>query len=213
LARRATGKVAEDDDTAHRRRAMETRFGIRPTGPRVDGGRRSAPPVSGGRRDGVSASAVMARAVGFLAFWVALAGAHLGDLPAAVVAVVAATWTSLRLLPPGDWRPRFPALAALVLRFFGQSVVAGVDVGWRALHPRLPLRPGFVVYPVGLPSGPARYTFCSLTSQVPGTVPAGPAEGGGLLVHCLDVGQPVVAQLAAEEAMLVRALGLSRGDG
>jgi multicomponent Na+:H+ antiporter subunit F len=38
---------------------------------------------------------------------------------------------------------------------------------------------------------------------------AGPGEGGGLLVHCLDVGQ-LVAQLAAEEAMLVRArLGMA----
>jgi multicomponent Na+:H+ antiporter subunit E len=159
------------------------------------------------------ASAAIARAAGFLALWVALAGAHLADLPAVALAVGAATWTSLRLLPPGDWRPRLPALAALALRFFKQSVTAGVDVGWRALHPRMPLRPGFVVYAVGLPSGPARYAFCTLTSQVPGTVPAGPAEGGGLLVHCLDVGQPVVAQLAAEEAMLTRALGLGRGDG
>lgn len=159
------------------------------------------------------AGAAIARAAGFLALWVALAGADLADLPAAALAVIAATWTSLHLLPPGDWRPRLPALAALALRFFGQSVIAGVDVGWRALHPRLPLRPGFVVYPVRLPSGPARYAFCALTSQVPGTVPAGPAEGGGLLVHCLDVGQPVVAQLAAEEAMLVRALGLTSGDG
>jgi multicomponent Na+:H+ antiporter subunit E len=156
---------------------------------------------------------VIARAVGFLALWTALAGAHLGDLPAAAVAVVAAAWTSCRLLPPGDWRPRPLALAALALRFLGQSVVAGLDVGWRALSPRLPLRPGFVVYPVGLPSGPGRYAFCSLTSQVPGTVPAGIAEGGGLLVHCLDVDQPVVAQLAAEEARLVRAIGLARADG
>ena len=28
-------------------------------------------------------------------------------------------------------------------------------------------------------------------------------------MHCLDIGQPVVAQLATEEAMLIRALGLS----
>jgi multicomponent Na+:H+ antiporter subunit E len=156
---------------------------------------------------------MIARAVGLLAFWIVLAGAHLGDVLAAAIAVVAATWASRRLLAPGDWRPKPLALAALALRFLGQSVVAGVDVGWRALSPRLPLRPGFVVYPVGLPSGPGRYAFCSLTSQVPGTVPAGPAEGGGLLVHCLDVDQPIVAQLAAEEARLVRALGLASGDG
>jgi multicomponent Na+:H+ antiporter subunit E len=47
---------------------------------------------------------------------------------------------------------------------------------------------------------------------VPGTVPAGAVESGALLVHCLDVSQPVVEQLAAEEALLVGALGLDRDD-
>jgi hypothetical protein len=31
-------------------------------------------------------------------------------------------------------------------------------------------------------------------------VPTGPAEKG-LIIHCLDVGQPVAAQLAEEEAL------------
>jgi multicomponent Na+:H+ antiporter subunit E len=156
---------------------------------------------------------VIVRAVAFLGFWLVLAGAHVQDLPAAVVAVVAATWTSMRLLPPGRWRPRLAQVGRLVLRFFTQSVIAGADVARRALDPRLPLRPGFVVYPVRLPAGPERNTFCALTSQVPGTVPSGPAANGGLLVHCLDVGQPVVADLAAEERRLAVALGLENGHG
>ena len=162
---------------------------------------------------GGSARPAIARGAGFLVLWVVLAGSGLTGLLVGVVAAAAAIWTSLALLPPGDWRPRLPALTALALRFIGQSVVAGADVGWRALHPRLPLRPGFVVYPVRLAPGPARNAFYALTSQVPGTVPAGPADKGGLLVHCLDVGQTVVAQLAVEEAMLIRALGLERDDG
>lgn len=153
------------------------------------------------------------RAAGFLGLWLILAGANPADLPAAAAAVIAATWTSLRLLPSSGCRPRPTAAIRLVLRFLGQSVIGGADVARRALDPRLPLQPGFVVYPVRLPPCPARSSFCALTSQVPGTVPAGPAEGGGLLVHCLDVRQPVVAQLAAEEALLVRALGLDSGDG
>ena len=36
-------------------------------------------------------------------------------------------------------------------------------------------------------------------------------EGRGMLVHCLDVGQPVAAQLATEEALLMRALGIAPG--
>jgi multicomponent Na+:H+ antiporter subunit E len=75
------------------------------------------------------------------------------------------------------------------------------------------VRPGLVTYRPDLPAGPARDAFCVLTSLVPGTVPAGANESGALVVHCLDVGQPVGAQLGAEEAMLARALGAPRGDG
>ena len=147
-----------------------------------------------------------ARAAGFLVLWLVLAGVEIADLPAAAVAVVAATWTSLRLLPPGSSRLSPSALAKLTLRFAYQSVAAGVDVAWRALDPRLPLRPGFVRYPVRFPPGAARNAFTTLTSLLPGTVPAG-AERGHIVYHCLDVEQPVMSQLAAEEAALARALG------
>jgi multicomponent Na+:H+ antiporter subunit E len=147
----------------------------------------------------------ISRAAWFLIFWFVLAGADPADLPAGVVAVIAATWTSLRLLPARRTRRSVAALARLALRFFYQSVVAGLDVARRALDPRLPLRPGFVAYPVRFPPGTARNAFTTLTSLLPGTVPAG-EESGELVYHCLDVDRPVVAQLAAEEAALSRAL-------
>ena len=107
---------------------------------------------------GSAALRACARAAGFLVLWLVLAGADVADLPAAAVAVVAATWTSLRLLPPGSSRPSPSALAELTLRFAYQSVAAG-------------------------------------------------AERGHVVYHCLDVEQPVMSQLAAEEAALARALG------
>jgi multicomponent Na+:H+ antiporter subunit E len=55
--------------------------------------------------------------------------------------------------------------------------------------------------------------FTTLMSSLPGTVPTGSDEKGGLLIHCLDVVQPVVAQLAVEEALFVRAVGGNRRDG
>jgi multicomponent Na+:H+ antiporter subunit E len=87
------------------------------------------------------------------------------------------------------------------------------DVARRALDPALPLNPGFVRYPVGLPPGPARNTFTTMMSLLPGTVPIGPDQSGALVVHCLDIRQPVAEQLAAEEAVLVRVLGGVPGDG
>jgi len=152
--------------------------------------------------------AVIARAVGFLALWLVLAGVDLSDVPAAAVAVGGATWVSLRLLPSQPWRFRPIAIAGLVVRFLRQSVVAGVDVAWRALDPRLPVRPGLVVYLARLAPGPTQNTFATLAGLVPGSTPVGPVEGGGLLIHCLDVDQPVVAQLHTEEALLRLALGL-----
>jgi multicomponent Na+:H+ antiporter subunit E len=152
-----------------------------------------------------SAPAAIFRAAIFVAIWLALTGAAPADFPAGVAAVIAATWASLRLLPPAASRPSLVALAGLFLRFLQQSVVAGVDVAWRALDPRLPLRPGFVKYPVGLPPGAGRNVFTTLTSLLPGTVPAGD-ENGQLVYHCLDVDQPIVSQLAAEEAALSQVL-------
>jgi multicomponent Na+:H+ antiporter subunit E len=145
------------------------------------------------------------RLSGFFAFWVVLSNADLADLPVGIVAGVAATWASLRLLPPGPTRISLPALGGLALRFLHQSIVAGVDVAWRALHPRLPLRTGFVAYAVQFPPGTARNAFAALTSLLPGTVPAAD-EGRKLVYHCLDVDQPVVSQLTAEETAMTKAL-------
>jgi multicomponent Na+:H+ antiporter subunit E len=150
-------------------------------------------------------SSAARRAIWFLFLWFVLSGADLRDIPAAAGAVAAATWTSLRLLAPRASRASPPAITRLALRFLYESVVAGTDVARRALDPALPLRPGFVVYPIGLPPGAGRNMFATLTSLLPGTVPAG-EENDQLVYHCLDIGQPVVAQLAAEEEALSRAL-------
>jgi len=148
---------------------------------------------------------VLARAAALLILWLVLAGSSPADIPAGVVAAFAATLTSLRLFPPGPSRVSAVAVVRLVLRFFCQSAVAGADVAWRALDPRLPLRTGFVLYPVRFPPGSARNTFAALTSLLPGTVPAGERKGQ-IIYHCLDIDQPVAAQLAAEETALARAM-------
>jgi multicomponent Na+:H+ antiporter subunit E len=152
-----------------------------------------------------SARPALVRGTGFLALWVVLIGLDPVDLVVGVFAAATATWTSLRLLPPGAHRLRLSALPALALRFVWQSVVGGVDVARRAFAPRLSLHPGFVVYATRYPRGAARNAFASLTSLLPGTVPARDDEQG-LLYHCLDVEQPVTEQLAAEEQAVSRAL-------
>lgn len=163
--------------------------------------------ATGGRR-----RAAIARGASFFALWVVLIGLDPVDLAVGACAAAAATWTSLRLLPPEAGRVRFAVLVALLPRFLWQSVVAGVDVARRAFHPRVPLRPDFVAYPVSLPRGPARNAFETITSLLPGTVPCD-EDAQTIIYHCLDVGQPVVAQLAADERAYGRALVPGRSHG
>ena len=158
----------------------------------------------GGRRPVRTA---IGRACLFLAFWLMSAGYEPADLPVGVAAAAAATWASLKLLPPTTVRLRLRSLVTFSLHFLGQSVVSGVQVARIAFDPRLPLRAGFVVYRCRLRSPGERDAFCALSSLLPGTLPAGTNEDGDLLIHCLDVDQPVAANLAAEESLFSRVLG------
>jgi len=153
------------------------------------------------------------RAAGFFALWTILTGSNPVDLVAGAVATWVATWVSLHLLPPGTSHVRPTRLSALALRFLYQSVVAGADVARRALDPRLPLRCGFVLYRTGLPPGPARHSFTTLMSLLPGTVPTGSDRDGALLIHCLDVEQPVAAQLAEQEGLFVQVIDAALHNG
>jgi multicomponent Na+:H+ antiporter subunit E len=147
----------------------------------------------------------LGRAVLFLVFWLMIAGYDPADLPIGVATAALATWASLRLLPPSHVRLRKWALAWFVLHFLGQSARSGVQVAWLAFRPSMPIRPGLVTYRTNL-SGSTLSAFCALSSLLPGTLPTGNDEQGGVLIHCLDVDQPVAADLAREEALFSRML-------
>lgn len=147
------------------------------------------------------------RAVGFLVFWLILYGPDLLGLTLGAVAVAAATWVSLQVLPPQAGRIRFGALIRWGVHFLRNSLAGGVDVAKRAFDPKMPLNPGFVVYPCRLPSGFRRSVFRTTASLIPGSLPADEDENGVIILHCLDVSQPFGEQMAAEESLVRRALG------
>jgi multicomponent Na+:H+ antiporter subunit E len=153
--------------------------------------------------------AILVRGAAYFLIWMIMAGGQAGDVAPGIAAALLATWVSVLLLPPdpglGGVRPL--AMLRLVLRFIWGSVVAGLDIAKRAFSPSLPLKLGYVTYPVALPPGTSRSLFMSVTSLLPGTLPAGTDESGGLVYHCLDVEQPVVRELGEEEAQLVAAVG------
>lgn len=155
---------------------------------------------------------VLARGGGFLLLWLALHGAAPNDLPVGVLAAIAATWLSLRLLPPSGRRLDLPALARLVLAFPVQSLRAGFNVAWRALAPRPDLAPGVVACPARLPEGTAREAFHAWYSLQPGTLPVGIGDEATVLVHTLDTRAPVADGYAEGEAGFATLLR-ERGDG
>ncbi len=155
------------------------------------------------------ARAAASRAAAYFAFWLMIAGVGPGDLLVGVLAAGLATGISLSLLPPGSHALSPLGIARLAWRFPGQSLAAGVDVASRVFDARMPLMPGIVTVPVTLPPGTGRDAFCAFMSLLPGTVPIGDDGHGGLIVHCLDIDQPIAEQFAREEELFRRAIGLA----
>ena len=140
--------------------------------------------------------------------WFALTGPDPAALLPALVAVSLGTWLSLRLLPPVGWL-RLWRVALLLPAFLWRSLLGALDVAARALHPRLPVAPGWVEVPSRLP-GRGRVALGGSFSLMPGTLAAG-TRGGRLLVHCLDTREPVAELIAAEERAYALAIA-GRGE-
>jgi multicomponent Na+:H+ antiporter subunit E len=165
-----------------------------------------------GRR-AVPARSALLRGAGFFGAWLLLArptDVAWADLGVGLLAANLATWASLRLLPPGPARLRYDAMPRLVARFLWQSLVAGLDVARRVFDPRLPIKPGYLAYPVRIPDGPRRAAFGAFTSLMPGTLPVGTDRDGALVYHCLDLDQPIAAGLARDEALVTDVQGGDR---
>lgn len=150
--------------------------------------------------------ALVVRALLYFGLWLVIdQSAKPANLVFGMLATIAATWASWKLLPPATGRVRIGALLLLLPRFLWQSIVAGVDVARRAFAPTPRLQPGFVDYPARLPRGSARNAFEAISSLLPGSVPTGETETL-IEYHALDLSQPVVEQLAAEEQAYAKAL-------
>ncbi|EHM00294.1 hypothetical protein HMPREF9946_02646 [Acetobacteraceae bacterium AT-5844] len=156
--------------------------------------------------------ALLLRGAGFLAFCAILMGLAPADLAVGLAAAAVASWVSALLWPPGGGVSLL-ALPRFLARFLAQSVIAGVDVARRAFTGRPALRPGFIACRSSLPGGMAREASCTLMGLQPGKLPVAADADGTLHVHCLDLGQPVAAQIAADEAAFRRLLRGEAGDG
>ncbi len=127
--------------------------------------------------------------------WLVLAGWSpvngWGGVPVAALAA----WASVMLLPSAGRRLALLRLPEYVVRFLWQSVVAGVDVAWRACRKDMALHPGVVKVAPQLADDTRRLVFRGVASLQPGSLACGVDDEGFLLFHCLDTRGDVVAAL------------------
>ncbi len=154
---------------------------------------------------------MLIRFVGFLGIWIVLNGGDLLGLLIGGVVAAGGTWLSVQLLPLSHSGINLGALVIQTVLFLWSSVVAGVDVAMRAFYPKVHVNPGFVVCPCRVPEGTSRDVFLAISSLVPGSLPAG-IEHGRVIIHCLDINQPVAAQLAENEKQFLKVLGKDMSD-
>lgn len=162
------------------------------------------------------AKTLLPRSLLFAGIWILLVGT---DPMAWIVggpALIAATIASL-LLTEGTPAGRagsgghslarsLSGLPRFMPFFIWESLRGGLDVAARVMRPRLRIRPGMRIYRTRLRGHPARVLFIDCVSLIPGTLSAD-LRGDQLLVHALDVGMPVDADLRRLEERVARLFG------
>ena len=130
--------------------------------------------------------------------WVVLTGGQAASWLLGLPAVLIAAWVS------GKGR-RFSTGRLSIwgsVRFLGfllkASLISGLDVVRRALHPRLRLHPDLIDYRLSLSTEAACIFMADAISLLPGTLSADLA-GVGLTIHVLDRNMPIHAELQALE--------------
>jgi multicomponent Na+:H+ antiporter subunit E len=118
--------------------------------------------------------------------WLGLNGGDHRSWLIGVPAVLAAAALGATLPARHPLRLRWRGLPRFALFFLHQSLRGAWDVARRVLHPRLPVKPGFLRFTTRLPPGPARHLFLNVVSLLPGTLSAG-QEADQVTIHALDL--------------------------
>lgn len=118
-----------------------------------------------------------------MAVWLALNGLTAWWLGAAFAALGGLAGSTLAIGDPYPWRPL--RLIAFFGYFVRASILGGVDVAVRALHPRLPIRPHLLRRELAVPPGQPRTLLLSLVSLLPGTLSV-ELQRDTLVVHALS---------------------------
>jgi multicomponent Na+:H+ antiporter subunit E len=122
----------------------------------------------------------------FFVLWVVLSGLVWRDPVLAALAIGSATATSLYLWPAGSLQLAWLRLPPLAAFFLWSSLKGGVDIGWRALSPSMPLQPGFMEFECHLSTRRSLIFFTWLISLMPGTASVNLHQQTVITVHVVD---------------------------
>jgi multicomponent Na+:H+ antiporter subunit E len=139
--------------------------------------------------------------------WTAFAGGDLGSWLIGVPAVLGAVWVRRWLAPLSAQSICLKRIPGFFLNFLLLSLWAGIDVGARAIAPKIRVNPGLLTYPLRLPRGPARLFFMWVITLIPGTLTAD-LQSGRLLVHVIDKEGDNQAELIDLENQVAALFGL-----
>jgi multicomponent Na+:H+ antiporter subunit E len=141
-----------------------------------------------------------------LLWWVLSEGGIEGGL-FGIVAVAAATWTSVVLWPPAANGVRLAAVPGFLVMFLSNSVRGGWQVALMALRGRSALQPAIIELPLDLPAGAPQILLTNALSLMPGTLGVELVDDR-LRLHVLDQHLPVVAEARALERHIAVLFGV-----
>lgn len=158
---------------------------------------------------GIDWSTVVSRALLFSIMWWALTDGAAGSWWIGIPAVACAVIVSVALVPPVGivWRE----VIGFVPFFLWHSLKGGVDVARLAFHPRMPIAPELIEYPIRLPPGLPQVALINIASLLPGTL-SGEIEGHVLKVHLLDSRGDFLSGLKSLEQRVGRMWGSAVDD-
>lgn len=156
-----------------------------------------------------SLAVISSRVLLFTLIWLIFSGGNLSSWGIGAPAILLAVTASIALIPPVPlvWSE----VPAFISFFLIRSLAGGTDVAWRALHPRMPIAPDLVVYPLRLPPGLSQVFMVNAFSLMPGTLSVElttELNQDFLTVHVLDRNKSVTAGLESVELRVARLFGV-----
>jgi len=144
---------------------------------------------------------IVTRTLVFFLIWWALTNGAIASLWIGVPAIIVAVIVSIRLLPATNFC--WYQFLFFIPFFLKHSLQGGIDVAWRAFHPRMPISPDFIEYKMQLPQGLPQMFLAITVNLLPGTLSV-TIEDNVLKTHVLDNQSAYLSEITAVEHWVMR---------